>query len=221
MVNALSRRNLLVSATVLGVAGCSGDIRKTSPFWSTVTNNQPKSADGDIRAYADSLAYSSMLFWFDGQSRSLVVLARSDADDRLTWYSAEREAITTFGPFIVKSLGTEVELRETVLGAGWSTDIRSLIGKTLTRRTLVSHRGAEAEAVLKSRFRDAGLSPIDVLGEKRQARRIDETLVAENRVQLTNSYWIDPETGAWLKGRQQVIPLLPPVNTIAMPRSKG
>jgi hypothetical protein len=75
--------------------------------------------------------------------------------------------------------------------------------------------------VLKSRFRDAGLSPIDVLGEQRQARRIDETLVAANRVQLTNSYWIDPESGEWLKGRQQVIPLLPPVNTIAMPRSKG
>jgi hypothetical protein len=38
---------------------------------------------------------------------------------------------------------------------------------------------------------------------------------------LANSYWIDPETGEWLKGRQQVVPLLPPVNTIAMSRSKG
>ena len=28
MVNALSRRNLLVSATMLGLAGCGGDIRK-------------------------------------------------------------------------------------------------------------------------------------------------------------------------------------------------
>jgi hypothetical protein len=221
MVNAFSRRNLLVSATVLGVAGCSGDIRKTSPFWSTVTNNQAKSPDGDIRAYADSLAYSSMLFWFDGQSRSLVVLARSDADERLTWYTAEKHAITTFGPFIVKSLGTEVELRETVFGAGWSTDIRSLIGKTLTRRTLVSYRGVEADAVLKSKFRDSGFSPIDVLGEQRRARRIDETVVAENRVQLANSYWIDPESGEWLKGRQHVIPLLPPINTIAMLRPSG
>jgi hypothetical protein len=75
--------------------------------------------------------------------------------------------------------------------------------------------------VLKSRFRDAGLSPIDVLGEKRQARQIDEMVLAENRVQLANSYWIDPETGEWLKGRQQVIPLLPPINTIAMSGPKG
>jgi hypothetical protein len=218
MVNAFSRRNLLVSATILGVAGCSGDIRKTSPFWSTVTNNQPKSPNGDIRAYADSLAYSSMLFWFDGQSRSLVVLARSDTDERLTWYTAEKQAITTFGPFIVKSSGTEVELRETVFGAGWSTDLRSLIGKKLIRRTLLSHRGIEAEAVLKSRFRDSGFSLIDILGQQRRARRIDESVVADNHVQLTNSYWIDPESGEWLKGRQQVIPLLPPINTIAILR---
>ena len=70
--------------------------------------------------------------------------------------------------------------------------------------------------MLKSRFRDAGISSIDVLGKQRRARRIDETVVAENRVQLANSYWIDPESGKWLKACQQVIPLLPPINTIAI-----
>lgn len=220
MVDPLSRRNLLVSATALGLVGCANDVRKSSPFWATVTGNRPKTADADIRAYADSLAFSSMLFWFDGQSRSLIVLARADADERLTWYTAEQQAITTFGPFVVKAMGTDVELRHTEFGDGWSSDVRSLIGKTLVRQTRIAHRGQEADATLQSTFRDSGYVPIQVLGETRRAIRIDERVVAERRVQLANSYWIDPETGEWLKSRQQVIPLMPPINTIAIPRPR-
>jgi hypothetical protein len=218
MVDPLSRRNLLMSAAALGLAGCARDPLQTSPFWSTVTGNRPRTPDKDIRAYAESLAYSSMLFWFDGQSRSLIVLARADADDRLTWYTAEQEAITTYGPFIVETAGTEVELRQTEFGAGWSSDVRDLVGKTLTRQTRVAHRGREADATLRSTFRDSGFSPIEILGERRRATRIDERVVAEGRVQLANSHWIDPDTGEWLQSRQQVIPLLPPINTVAMPR---
>jgi hypothetical protein len=219
MVDPLNRRNLLLSAAALGVAGCStSEVRKNSPFWSTVTNNRPQTADADVRAYAASLAYSSMLFWFDGQSRSLIVLAREDADQRLTWITAEQQAITTFGPFIVKAKGTEVELRDTEFGDGWSQDVRDLVGKTLTRQTLVAHRDREATATLQSRFRDAGLHTVKVLGETRQLRRIDESVIADNRVRILNSYWIDLASGDWQKGRQQVIPMLPPVNTIIMPR---
>lgn len=218
MVDPLNRRNFLVSAAALGIAGCStSELRKNSPFWSTVTNNRPQTVDADIRAYAASLAYSSMLFWFDGQSRSLIVLSREDADQRLTWITAEQQAITTFGPFIVKAKGTEVELRDTIFGDGWSKDVTQLVGKTLTRQTLIAHRNSEATATLRSSFRDAGLVSIKVLGETRQMRRIDESVIADTRVRILNSYWVDPQSGEWQKGRQQVIPMLPPVNTVIMP----
>jgi hypothetical protein len=216
MRHSTRRRILLVSAAAVAIAGCAGDVRKNSPFWSTVTNTRPQKSDADIRAYADALPYSSMLFWFDGQSRSLIVLAREDAEGRLTWYTAEQQAIGTWGPFITSAIGTDIELRRTEFDPGWSSDIRTLIGKTLTRRTVVAQRGNEATATLRSTFHDAGLTTIKVLGAERPARRIDESMIADNRIRILNSYWIDPATGEWLKSRQQVIPTMPAVNTVAL-----
>jgi len=160
MVETLSRRHLLVSATGLGIAACTPEVRNTSPFWSTVTNNRPQKADADIRSYAEALPYPSMLFWFDGQARSLIVLGNDGADERRTWYTAEKQVVTTFGPFIVGAFGTEVELRKTIFDNGWSSDVRSHAGKSLSRETVVALRGEEATATLKARFSDAGRTTI-------------------------------------------------------------
>jgi hypothetical protein len=219
MVETLSRRHLLVSAAGFGVAACSSNLRSTSPFWSTVTNNRPQKADSDIRTYADALPYPSMLFWFDGQARSLIVLGKDGADEHRTWYTAEKQAITTFGPFIIAAIGTEIELRQTTFSDGWSSDVRRLVGKSLSRQTLVVRRGEEASATLASRFSDAGKTMIDVLGTEVPAQRIDESVVADRRVRMLNSYWVDPANGNWLKTRQQVIPMMPPTNTIMLKAS--
>lgn len=225
MVDPVSRRRLLVSAGALGgalaLSACGRDIRKNSPFWSTVTNNRPQKADDEIRAYAESLDYASMLFWFDGQARSLIVLGRDGPDERLTWYTAEKQAVTTFGPFITQAIGTEIELRRTDFGDGWSSDVRKLAGKTLTRQTVVAHHGKEAVATLKSSFHDAGLVTIKVLGKTMTARRVDESMIADGRVRILNSYWVDTETGDWQKTRQQVIPLMPPANTAMLKSPKS
>lgn len=225
MVDPFSRRQLLVSAGTLGgalaLASCGGDVRKTSPFWSTVTNTRPQKADDEIRAYAESLSYASMLFWFDGQSRSLIVLGREDPEERLTWYTAEKQTVTTFGPFITQAIGTEVELRRTDFGDGWSSDVRRLVGKSLTRQTVVAHHGKVATATLKSSFHDAGLTTIKVLGKTLTAQRIDESMIADNRVRILNSYWVDPQTGDWQKARQQVIPMMSPVNTVMLKSPKA
>jgi hypothetical protein len=225
MVEAYSRRRLLGALAVAsggaGLAACTAT-RQNSPFWSTVTSYRPGvQSDEVIRAYAANLPYSSMLFWFDGQSLALTVLSRIEPDQRLVWYTAEKTAITTFGPFIVATAGTDVELRGTEFGSGWSTDVRTLVGKTLSRQTRSVQRGVEATATLVSRFRDAGMTQVEILSVKKPARRIDETVIAENRVRLLNSYWIDPVTGDNLKSRQQVIPTMAPVNTAVLRRANG
>ena len=219
MVESLSRRHLLVSAAGLGVAACAADTKNTSPFWATVTNNRPQKADADIRAYADALPYPSMLFWFDGQARSLIVLGKDGADEHRTWYTADKQAVTTFGPFIIGAIGTEIELRQTIFGEGWSSDVRNLVGKSLSRQTVVAQRGTETTATLASRFSDAGKTTIKVLGKPVPAQRIDEAVVADGRVRIGNSYWVDPETGNWLQTRQQVIPLMPPAHTVMLKAS--
>ena len=225
MVEAYSRRRLLsalvVAAGGAGLASCTAT-RQNSPFWSTVTSYRPRAqSDEVIRAYAAGLPYASMLFWFDGQSQALTVLSREEPDQRLVWYTAEKTAITTFGPFIVATAGTDVDLRETQFGPGWSTDVRTLVGKTLSRRTISAKRGITASASLVSRFSDAGITQIEILSVKKPARRIDEAVIAENRVRLRNSYWIDPETGNNLKSRQQIIPTMMPINTAVLKPAYG
>ena len=225
MVEAYNRRRLLGALMVAtggaGLASCSG-MRRNSPFWGTVTNYRPREqSDEVIRAYAAGLPYASMLFWFDGQSKALTVLSRAEPDERFVWYTAEKTAITTFGPFIVGTAGTDVELRATEFGPGWSTDVRTLIGKTLTRGTVAVQRGVEAAATLVSRFSDTGMTEVEILGLKKPAQRIDETVIAEGRVRLRNSYWIDPATGDSLKSRQQVIPTMPPINTAVLKRANA
>ena len=225
MVEAFDRRRLLgalaIAAGGTGLAACGG-MRRNSPFWGTVTNYRPREqSDKVIRAYAAGLPYASMLFWFDGQSQALTVLSREEPDQRLVWYTAEKMAITTFGPFIVSTAGTDVELRNTEFGPGWSADVRTMVDKTLTRSTITAQRGVEAGATLVSRFADAGPTQVKILGTKFAARRIDETIIAEDRIHLRNSYWIDPKTGENLKSRQQAIPTMPHVNTAVLKAAYG
>ena len=211
MAELLSRRHLLVSAAAIGLASCAGT-RRGSAFWSTVTGTRPRTDAADTRAYADRLPYASMLFWLDGQTKSLIVLGNIDPDQRLTWYTPDKEAITTYGPFIVATAGTEVELRRTDLGPGWGTDLRALVGKTLERRVLVVSKNTEAPALLRSTFHDAGPSTVRILDQDRRLRRIDESVVAEGRVRLLNSYWVDPATGACHKSRQNPLPTMSAAN---------
>ena len=210
MADLLNRRHLLVSAGAIALASCAGT-RRGSAFWSTVTGTRPTQTAADTRAYADGLPYASMLFWLDGQAQSLIVLGTVDPGDRLTWYTADKAAITTYGPFIVATAGTEVELRRTDFGPGWNTDLRTLVGKTLDRQTLVADR-TEAKAHLRSTFHLAGESDIKILDQKMRLQRIDEAVVAEDRVRFLNSYWIDPATGACHKSRQQALPTMQPAN---------
>lgn len=210
MVELPSRRHLLVSAAAIALASCAGT-RRGSPFWGTVTNTRPKTDAADTRAYADRLPYASMLFWLDGQTKSLIVLGTVDPDRKLTWYTPDKQAITTFGPFIVAAVGTEVELRRTEFGPGWGTDVRALVGKSLERRILVAE-GNEATATLRSTFRKAGPETVRILDRELRLERIDETVVADDRVRLLNSYWVDPANGACHKSRQNALPTMAAAN---------
>lgn len=209
MVESLSRRHFVA---VLGgglLASCAG-YRRGSAFYGTITGYHPDRSTNDTRAYAESLPYASMLFWVEGHSRDLVVLGSFDPDDRLTWYTADKQSITTYGPFIVATVGTEVDLVRTDFGPGWSTDPRKLVGKTLDRTTVVAHR-AEATVHLRSTFHDAGPATVKILGAAMQLHRIDEAVIANGRTHFLNSYWVDAD-GACFKSRQEALPTVQPIN---------
>ena len=203
------RRNLLMTLGAATLASCAG-YRRGSAFWATVTGARPDGGPAATRAYADALPYASMLLWIDGHSRDLVVLGTVDPDHRLTWYTAQKQAITTYGPFIVATAGTEVELRATNFGPGWTTDPRTLVGKTLEREAVVAH-GGEATTRLQSTFYDAGMKTIKILGTATRLQRIDESVIANGRTRFVNSYWVDA-AGACHKSRQNSLPTIQPVN---------
>lgn len=209
MVDRLNRRHLVAALGAGLVASCAG-FRKGSAFYGTITGYHPGGTDADTRTYADSLPYASMLYWIDGHSRDLVVLGSFDPDDRLTWYTADKQSITTYGPFIVATAGSEVDLRKTEFGPGWDTDPRAMVGKTLERTTLVAHRG-EATAHLRSTFHSGPTTTIKILGSGTALHRIDESVVANGRSRFVNSYWVDAK-GACFKSRQSALPTIQPIN---------
>ena len=209
MVDRLNRRHLVTALGAGLVASCAG-YRKGSAFYGTITGYHPGGTDADTRTYADSLPYASMLYWIDGHSHDLVVLGSFDPDNRLTWFTADKQAITTYGPFIVATVGSEVELRRTDFGPGWGTDPRALVGKTLDRTTVVAHRG-EATATLRSTFHAGPMSTVKILGSSMPLQRIDESVVADGRTRFLNSYWVDAK-GACFRSRQEALPTIPPIN---------
>ncbi len=209
MVDRANRRYLVVALGAAILASCAG-YRQGSAFFGTVTGYRPGGSLTETRAYAERLPYASMLFWIEGHPRDLVVLGSFDPNERLTWYTAERQAITTYGPFIVATVGTEVELIRTDFGPGWSTDLRQLVGRTLDRTTVVAN-GSEAVVHLRSTFHDAGRTTVKILGSVMQLQRIDESVQANGRTRFLNSYWVDAE-GACFKSRQEVLPTLQPIN---------
>jgi hypothetical protein len=209
MDESMRRRQVVVALAAGLLTSCAG-IRRGSAFYGTITGYHSGSTDSDTRAYADKLPYASMLFWVEGHARDLVVLGSFDPGDRLTWYTADKQSITTYGPFIVATVGTEVNLLKTDFGPGWSTDPSKLVGKTLDRTTVVAHR-AEATVHLRSTFHDRGSATVKILGKPMQLRLIDETVIANGRTRFVNKYWVDP-TGNCFKSRQEALPTVQPIN---------
>jgi hypothetical protein len=209
MVDRFSRRHF-VTALGGGLAASCASVRKGSAFFGTITGYVPGGGAADTRAYAESLPYASMLYWIEGHSRDLVVLGSFDPDDRLTWYTADKQSISTFGPFITATADSGIELRRTDFGPGWSPDVRQLVGKTLDRTTIVAQHGV-AKAQLRSSFHAAPTETVKILGTASTLQRIDESVVANGRTRFLNSYWVD-EAGACFKSRQHALPTLQPVN---------
>ena len=153
-----------------------------------------------------------MLAWFEGGPRALVVLGEVTGDRRYTWYSKERQSITTFGPYITAALGLEVELRNTIFSGGWRLNPLDLVGMKLTRSLDIVADKERVQVPLVSTFEAKGLETVEILGTKRQLRRVAETVESGGRRRHRNEYWIDPSTGRCWKSRQLAVPTLPPIN---------
>lgn len=205
-----SRRGALAILSTFALAGCA-----SSPFWGTLRAGIAGGTGDDpavSREYADKLPYASMLAWFDGSPQALVVLAEFAANSRWIWYSAERQAIATFGPFVTSLLGIERELRGANLQGTWDRNPLNLVGRRLGRIIDVAAEGERTQIALASRFERGSSEDIDLLGVRKELQIVNERVSAEGRHRFTNRYWVDAATGQCWKSRQTVVPTLPRFN---------
>lgn len=207
-----SRRTIL-GLGLGGLAAACVPFEKTSPFWGTIGAGF-KSTDAPPidPAYVRQLPYASMLAWFEGGTKALVVLGEVTGDRRYTWYSAERQSITTFGPFVVSALGLDIELRGTLFGGGWRTNPLELVGAKLTRSLDVFAEGDRVQVPLVSTFAAGATKVVEILGVERELQRVTERVRSGGRRRYDNVYWVEAATGRCWKSRQTVIPTLPPLN---------
>jgi hypothetical protein len=207
-----SRRSFLTLATGAAAAACV-PFEETSPFWGTIgAGFRPPQGPEITREYVDNLPYASLLAWFKGTPKSLLVLGEVADDKRLTWYSAERQSITTFGPFVVGALGLEIELRNTILSGRWSANPLDLVGAELSRTLDVVVEGKRTQVYLSSTFELADQQTIEILGRTYDVRRVIEKVRSGGRPRYRNEYWVDVATGRCRKSRQTIVPTLPPLN---------
>lgn len=196
------------------VAGCV-PFEKTSPFWGTIGagfRGQPGTPQVG-REYADQLPYASMLAWFKGSPKALVVLAEFGPGEMLTWRSAERQSITTFGPFVASLIGLDLELRSTSFDGTWSANPLALVGRRMTRTLDVAVEGERRNVALQSSFRLGEMQSVTIEGKTYRLREVRETVSAAGKARFENRYWVDPGTGRCWKSRQIAIPTFPAFNT--------
>lgn len=208
-VPSLTRRAFLVTAPTI-LAACTSP-EKMSPFWATMVAPFKGVPPNFEPEYVEKVPYASIQAWFDNSPKALLVLGEYEGEDRLRWYSAENQILTTFGPFVVKALGTEVELRGTILSGKWHVDLREMVARRV-ERVLDLEGPGRASVLVRSRFELDGLEDIQILGKVRQLRLIKERAVAGGRFRYTNRYWVDPATGFCWKSSQIVAPTMPHLN---------
>ena len=175
------------------------------------------------RAYADSLPYASMLAWFDGSPKALIVLAEIQPENIWTWRSAERQSITTFGPFVISLLGLDLELRGTRFQGNWTSNPLDLVGRDLGRTLDIAFEGGRRQVPLTSRFSASKPAKVVMIEERRHlVREVHEVVSSDGKARHINRYWVEEPTGRCFKSEQTAIPTLPMLNTeiLKYPSSK-
>lgn len=195
------------------VVGCV-PFGNSSPFWGTIgagLKGGAASGPSIDRGYTDKLPYASMLAWFEGGPRALLVLGEILSDGRHVWYSVERQTITTLGAYVVAAIGFDRELRSARLQGDWQRNPLRMAGRTAIRVIDVAVDGQRHQIALESRFAIGKPEDIEILGRRYQLTPVSERVSFEDRVRFKNRYWVDPKGRCW-KSRQTVVPTMPELN---------
>ncbi len=211
MIKHLTRRHAIMAAAALGLSSCSTGLGR-SAFWSTVSASiAGRAGESPVtQERIASIPYASIAAGFAGATPAMLILGEIEVDGSHVWYASRKQLIATWGPFVTRVIGIEIDLVGVEFGAGWTKDLRLMVGKRV-QRTLTFGTDRRVTATETSRFSIGGVDDIEIYGRKLRLRKIVERVSAEGVHRFSNHYWID-DTGFCWKSQQTVIPTAGPFN---------
>jgi Group 4 capsule polysaccharide lipoprotein gfcB, YjbF len=204
----MSRRKLLALAPLGIVGGCTRLVEQ-SPYYSLLASPFRKAKSPITRSYVEQLPYASLRVQPAGGAAALLVLGKVSPEGALTWLSAERQSLTTKGPFVTQLVGLDVDLRDAFSEFPPRPDLEALAGKTIDRQ--ITYR-AESDVFVRvrSRFERGDAEEIEILDRRFRTQVYREHVSANGQRRFTNIYWVDMRNGLCRQSRQTVIPTYPP-----------
>ena len=209
MDHRLSRRDLIAGGLLL-LPGCA-EFSDRSPYWATIRRLAPGQGD-DIRSEilkrAKEIPYASVEVGFGRAPQALMVLESFGDGGTFNWAGAGNQLMRTFGPVVIKLVGLEIDLTDTLLSSEWRADVREMVGRRVSRQ--VRYR-ADREVIvnLDSRFEIKGFENVELLDGPKTLMRVSESVSQSGQIRFRNHYWVEEESGFCWKSRQTPIPTLP------------
>jgi hypothetical protein len=159
------------------------------------------------------------------QARHAAVLVLGNVDGgREAWYSSDGKILFLRHGVLVKTWGLPQNLDATELppDSPFRRGLQHLAGAVSSQRQIDLSPGYRYGVTLDSKVSPGPLETVEVLGQPRQLRRIDEHLRADAlHWQADNHYWIDPVDGFVWKSQQTVPGGLPLTLTQLRPYREG
>lgn len=191
----------LVLAAALLLGGCSDWARSVAETARRVAKPSP-----DLPTPAQVLARPYFQLQVD-QGRQSVVLVLGNVDgDREAWYSHNGVILFVRHGVLVKTFGlAQANLDATALPAGspFLDGLQKLTVPVTANRQVDLSPGYRYGVTLVSELVPGGLETVQILGQPRQLRRIDEHVHSGAlHWHADNRYWVDPADGLVWKTRQ-------------------
>ncbi len=157
------------------------------------------------------IPYASAYLKVGDAPRAFVVLGLAE-DQQLKWFTADHNMVATHNGRISKTVGFDCDLL-------YSSDAaHDPLGKGLLNLQTSYHwqhrevwsTRHRSGYTLQSTFINQGPDTLTILDKARSLLRVDEQVyIPALNMHYTNSFWLDPETGAVVQSHQHLGPDLP------------
>jgi hypothetical protein len=205
----VGRRAFMLGIAASVVNGCAGGQDGDSPMLAALkmlwNGTTPIPVD---RAYVAALPYASMLARLNDGPWALLILA-SGLTEGHGWFSAEQQMLATQGPWVVRTVGLDINLDRTYFADinPFSTNLATLPSNTVISRRVDARSMGQFDLVVNSTYENHGNETVEILDISLTVDRIIEhSTYPALDITLENIYLVDRVTGFCWQSEQLPLP---------------